>query len=414
MLFEYKKTQTLVDIETWLWLFNKPNYVFNIWIRMFLYQFLVVPMVQFIDNTKPKKIIWITMYVLFQAMLFYYTHKACTDNLLNFGSCMILTCECARMSMKSHSYFRTKLLYGSDIGNDNKYFIPKYLKAQGQTEKDLHIPNIKIENLTKELRKYCYFLFAPTLLYRDRYIKGPKTDYRMVIAHFTNFLLCTYYGFILFKIFIMEYFKSTERQEPHSLLDFSIAVFRSCLPAMFCLFLMFFGLLHSWFNAYAQLLRFPDRHFYEDWWTALEFGTYYRKWNIVVHEFLYYNIYLDAIRFTNEKLPKNTSQMLTFILSAIVHEWIIAVSLGYFYPILFVVFIGPGIILIRGTKNVTNKYLNIVFWMLMFFGTSLIMVLYSMEYYARNEKVVDKERWGYWYHVAPRLLLVSLENLQEI
>ena len=107
MLFEYKKTQTLFDIETWQWIFNKLDYVFNIWIRIFLYQFLILPMVQIIHKTKPKKIIWITGYVMFQLMMCCYIHKACSDNLLNFGSCMILTCECARMSMKTHSYLRT-------------------------------------------------------------------------------------------------------------------------------------------------------------------------------------------------------------------------------------------------------------------------------------------------------------------
>jgi sterol O-acyltransferase len=65
------------------------------------------------------------------------------------------------------------------------------------------------------------------------------------------------------------------------------------------LILGFYMLLHSWFNFWAEILRFPDRLFYEDWWNSLEFGTYYRKWNIVVHEWLYYYIYLDSIRFFN-------------------------------------------------------------------------------------------------------------------
>ena len=70
------------------------------------------------------------------------------------------------------------------------------------------------------------------------------------------------------------------------------------LPATVCLLLIFFGFLHSWLNAFAELLRFPDRVFYEDWWNVTEFGTYFRKWNGVVHEWLYYYVYLDTIRFT--------------------------------------------------------------------------------------------------------------------
>ena len=46
----------------------------------------------------------------------------------------------------------------------------------------------------------------------------------------------------------------------------------------------------------APLIRFGDRRFYEDWWNARSFASYYRKWNMVVHEFLFYYMYQDAIR----------------------------------------------------------------------------------------------------------------------
>ena len=117
------------------------------------------------------------------------------------------------------------------------------------------------------------------------------------------------------------------------------------LPATLCLFLLFFGLLHSWMNAYAELLRFPDRTFYLDWWNSKEFGNYYRKWNIIVHEWLYYYVYGDIIRFSKERISKTTANFLTFILSAVIHEIIICFAMGFFYPILFVIFIGPGTLL---------------------------------------------------------------------
>jgi len=302
---------------------------------------------------------------------------------------------------------RNKLLYGSEIGAGYRDFLPAQDRSRGHTLKDLHSPQIKIESLVKEASKYLYFLFAPTLLYRDRYIKGPKTNYRMVFAHFLNFFLCIYYAFILFKIYMLDVFKS---KNPPGILDFAQAITQTCLPATVCLFLGFFGLLHSWFNAFAELMRFPDRFFYEDWWSALEFGTYYRKWNIVVHEWLYYYVYGDIIRFTNEKVSRTTAQMATFLVSAVVHEAILSVALGYFYPILFILFIGPGIILIKSTKYVKSRYLNILFWFLMFIGTSMLFVLYSREYYARKENIVDPAKWGYWYYIAPRSLLAALSK----
>jgi len=76
------------------------------------------------------------------------------------------------------------------------------------------------------------------------------------------------------------------------------------MPSTFALILLFFGLLHSWLNAWAELLRFPDRTFYLDWWTSSEFGQYYRKWNIVVHEFLYYYVYFDVQKFSGGRVGK--------------------------------------------------------------------------------------------------------------
>lgn len=43
---------------------------------------------------------------------------------------------------------------------------------------------------------------------------------------------------------------------------------------------------------------------------------------------------------------KNTfmPKMLTFLISAVIHELIITYALGFFYPILFILFTGPGIV----------------------------------------------------------------------
>ncbi|CAF4515426.1 unnamed protein product, partial [Rotaria magnacalcarata] len=46
--------------------------------------------------------------------------------------------------------------------------------------------------------------------------------------------------------------------------------------------LVFYGFLHCWLNAFAEMLRFADREFYSDWWTATSWSSYYRTWNIVI------------------------------------------------------------------------------------------------------------------------------------
>jgi sterol O-acyltransferase len=115
------------------------------------------------------------------------------------------------------------------------------------------------------------------------------------------------------------------------------------LPSVLFLIMGFFGFLHSWLNLWSEITRFPDRAFYSDWWNSIEFGSYYRKWNIVVHDWLYYYVYLDIYRFFPKlKKARVVTQLLTFIISAIIHEWIIYYAIGFFYPILFILFAGPG------------------------------------------------------------------------
>ena len=165
------------------------------------------------------------------------------------------------------------------------------------------------------------------------------------------------------------------------------------LPSTFFLILGFFGFLHSWLNCWAEITRFPDRCFYSDWWNSIEFGSYYRKWNIIVHDWLYYFIYVDTCRFFKCGL-KNTfmPKMLTFLISAVIHELIITYALGFFYPILFILFTGPGmfffkekgIILIQNKKNLKSISVNLAFWLEMYIGGSLLFTFYLVESFARK------------------------------
>lgn len=156
------------------------------------------------------------------------------------------------------------------------------------------------------------------------------------------------------------------------------------LPSMLFLILGFFGFLHSWLNGWAELTRFPDRIFYLDWWNSVEFGTYYRKWNIVVHDWLYYYVYLDFSRFFSSlRNSKSIPKIITFIVSAVIHELILIEASGFFYPVLFLMFTGPGnnpfyvgIVLIQNQKHFKFITQNFFFWIEMYLGTSLLFVLY--------------------------------------
>jgi len=61
--------------------------------------------------------------------------------------------------------------------------------------------------------------------------------------------------------------------------DLFLSGSQSVLPGIAVYLLAFFGLLHCWMNMFAELTRFADRQFYQDWWATTSFSSYYRKWS---------------------------------------------------------------------------------------------------------------------------------------
>jgi hypothetical protein len=71
-------------------------------------------------------------------------------------------------------------------------------------------------------------------------------------------------------------------------------------------------------------------------------------------------------------------------MSAIIHEYLICVAMGFFFPILGILFTGPGLIFILLTKNKTGRIWNIFMWLMLATGNSWLMVLYCHEFYTRS------------------------------
>ena len=132
-----------------------------------------------------------------------------------------------------------------------------------------------------------------------------------------------------------------------------------------------------------------------------------------VHDFIHMYCYMDLIELA--KMPKFTSMMLSFIISAILHEYIVTVVMGFFLPILFVLFGGPGILFIGLTRRKTARIWNVFMWIMLSIGTAMLMVIYSREYFARYYR--DSAENSLYDYVVPytlRLLYVPPENHTEL
>ena len=383
MLQDYIDNGYFINITTLTWCFSKVDIVITTWVLMFMYSYLVIWLVKSIVIVSISYRIWIPLYIIYQLILVVFAGFITRFCELSFGSSMIVMCECFRLMMKIHSYFRTKLLYG--WGN-NIYirFIPDFIKEKvNGANIELNLPEIKIEDGGSEVQKFTYFLFAPTLLYRDQYVSRAKSEWKFIGNNLMEFFLGIYYTFILYRIYLQPKFITIGKENSWNNVVL-MSLVQTMLPSFLCMFILFYIVMHNWQNLWAELLRFPDRRFYEDWWNSMNLKEWIRKFITLNHEWLYTYVYIDLMRFSNEKITRKIAQFAAFTISALLHLSIITFSLGFMGFYQFIIFSTLAYLLVQ-RGGVKNHTFNILFWVEISVGISLMMTMYSRDYYRNNK-----------------------------
>ncbi|XP_077289750.1 sterol O-acyltransferase 1-like [Arctopsyche grandis] len=295
--------------------------------------------------------VWIIAYTIFQIIYIAVTSLVIIKYNLPPASSLAVTMEAVRIMMKFHSFIRV--------------VSPRYM-------------NDKISTVDfPPYSAYLYYHFAPTLIYRDSYPRTQKTNWKKVIIYFTEIFACIIFLNFLFGKYISVHWENIGKFGNQTL-DmkqgaelYSSSVFPSFIIMVFCFYL----LLHCWLNAFAEMLTFADRYFYTDWWNQKGYSSFFRTWNIVVQDWLYAYIYKDVVKFTKNRL---LAAITVFFISAAVHEIIIFVSLGYFYPVLSLNFLIPGYLFTLVEKYMSHSAGNILFWITWIMGDGIILTTYTL------------------------------------
>ena len=137
------------------------------------------------------------------------------------------------------------------------------------------------------------------------------------------------------------------------------------VPAAYIWLIFFYCFFHSHLNLMAELTYFSDRTFYGDWWNAGDLGEYWRKWNNPIHHFLIRHVYYPLRR---RKVSGSTSLFVTFLVSAIFHEYLVV---GIFSVVNFIAFIimmvnVPVMIAQRQFKDKVSGNTNNMLWWLFY------------------------------------------------
>lgn len=129
----------------------------------------------------------------------------------------------------------------------------------------------------------------------------------------------------------------------------------------------------------AEITLFASRNFYGLWWNSSGFDYYARNWNRPVHHFLLRHVYHSSI--STFRLSKSTATFITFLLSALVHELVMACLFKKVRGYLFTMqLLQIPVVSVMNTKFMKGREVlgNVVFWFGMFIGPSVLTSFYLL------------------------------------
>ncbi|CAB4012843.1 sterol O-acyltransferase 1-like [Paramuricea clavata] len=269
----------VVDFSILTWAFGNTSVVVVTWILMQLQVLLAYPLfIAWVSTrvTAPKVVdlIWLGVFFVYLAILFIFPLNDILSNKLPPVSRVIITMEQIRFYMKIHSFVREVAPRVIAADKRNKGVDKKNSDDEKTDDEGYDDDSISNNNNIPGFSQFLYFLFAPTLVYRDSYPQTPTIRWRYVVTNFAQVVGCVFYTYYIFARFCVPVFRDTGKNPPN-LKRFILSVFNAMLPGTLVLVLGFFCILHSWLNAFAEMLKFADRMFYQVYGNLFQLFKYW-------------------------------------------------------------------------------------------------------------------------------------------
>uniref|UniRef100_H2TXR0 O-acyltransferase n=1 Tax=Takifugu rubripes TaxID=31033 RepID=H2TXR0_TAKRU len=222
-------------------------------------------------------------------------------------------------------------------------------------------------NLT--IRDMYYFVFAPTLCYELNFPRSPSVRVGFLLRRLCEMLFFTQVLVALAQQWMVPIIRSSMKplEVPNHLL-----------------WLMFFyWFFHSSMNFTAELLRFGDRQFYNDWWNSETVTYFWQNWNIPVHKWCLRHFYKPLLR---RGFSKKVSQSAVFFLSAFFHEYLVSVPLRMFRLWAFMGMMAQIPLAWFVGRFLRGNYGNAAVWISIIIGQPFAVLMYVHDYYVLHHR----------------------------
>ena len=289
-----------------------------------------------------------------------------------------------------------KLISYNHANNDYRQNLATH-KATLALVKDLDEEGLQISypmNIT--LKNIYYFWFCPTLTYQIAFPRTPFCRWGKVVTHALHlFISATLVAFLAAQVvapnldLLIKDLEANKGELRYQVIaDYLLKL---SITSTYIWLLGFYGFFHCFMNLTAELLRFGDRVFYQDWWNAREVSAYWRLWNMPVHYWLVRHLYFPSVRVG---FSKTGATFIVFFFSAILHEVLISVPCHNLQIWSFLAMMGQ-LPLIFITKMIDKRMPrssigNFIFWIsFCFIGQPMAMLLYTIDYWEHNQEMVE-------------------------
>jgi diacylglycerol O-acyltransferase-1 len=258
--------------------------------------------------------------------------------------------------------------------------------------------NITMSNL-------CYFWWAPTLVYQPVYPRTDSIRWVFVAKRVVETIcLSVFIWFCSAQYAAPVLWNSLDKMESLNLVGVIERLLKLSTISLVIWLAGFFALFQSSLNALAEVMRFGDRAFYDDWWNSAGLGDYWRLWNKPVYQFMKRHVYSPLV---GRGYKMGHASIAVFFVSAILHELLVGVPT---HNIIGVAFLGmlfqlPLIAITRPLQNIqgpTGRLIgNCIFWVsFTILGQPFAALLYFYAWQAKYGSVSKQMAVG-----APRTSL---------
>ena len=176
--------------------------------------------------------------------------------------------------------------------------------------------NISLGNLS-------YFWWAPTLVYQPVYPRSPSFRLGFFLKRVTEALVLGMFIWIASAQYAAPVLRnSLDKMQTLQWTSMAERLMKLSTISLVIWLAGFFAMFQSALNALAELIRFGDRSFYDDWWNSPSVGAYWRMWNKPVYYFMKRHVFVPLIaRGWHPTIASAT----VFFFSAILHELLVGV-----------------------------------------------------------------------------------------